>query len=220
MTPLTADGRIFSPMPTPSEKKALGFLAAVALLGAGVRMSGAVSDASAADASSREALRRQIVAAESAGAVERRGRRNGGAPAPRRRPRGHPVADRSNPDSARDADPRDLFSAPPVIPPTRRATPKAPAAPVDVDRASASELEALPRIGPALARRIVEDRDARGPFGSLEGFQRVRGVGPAMAAVLSGTVTFSGTPRPSIAGGPRASGPPEGRGARRRGAPP
>ncbi|HWE43435.1 MAG TPA: hypothetical protein VG432_13065, partial [Gemmatimonadaceae bacterium] len=67
-------------MPTPSEKKALGFLAAVALLGAGVRMSGAVSDASAADASSREALRRQIVAAESAGAVERRGRRNGGAP--------------------------------------------------------------------------------------------------------------------------------------------
>jgi hypothetical protein len=121
---------------------------------------------------------------------------------------------------ARSADPRDLFNAPPVIPPTRAAKPKAPAAPVDVDRATASELEALPRIGPALAKRIVEDRELRGPFGSLDGFQRVRGVGPAMAAALSASVTFSGTPRPSIAGGPRASGPPKGRGARRRGAPP
>ena len=207
-------------MPTPSEKKALGFLAAVALLGAGVRMSGAVSDASAADASSREALRRQIVAAESAGAVERRNRRGGGAGAGKRRSPGHPVAPRPNTDSAPSTDPRDLFNPPVVTPPTRREKPSGPAVPVDVDRASASELEALPRIGPALARRIVEDRETRGPFGSLEGFQRVRGVGPAMAAALSGSVTFSGTPRPSIAGGPRASGPSKGRGARRRGAPP
>ena len=208
-------------MPTPSEKKALGFLAVVAVLGAAVRMSGAVSAASAADSSSREALRRQIVAAESAGAVERRSRRGGGAsPGGRRRSSGHPVAATSTSDSARGADPRDLFSPPPVIPPTRGAKPKAPAAPIDIDRASASELEALPRIGPALAKRIVEDRDARGPFGSLDGFQRVRGVGPAMAAALSGTVTFSGTPRPSIAGGPRASGAPGRRGARRRAAPP
>ena len=206
-------------MPTPSEKKALGFLAAVALVGGAVRMSGAVSQASAADASSREALRRQIVSAESAGAVERRSRRGGGA-APRRRSAGHPVASASTSDSARTADPRDLFNAPPVIPPTRGAKPKAPAAPVDVDRATESELEALPRIGPALAKRIIEDREPRGPFGSLDGFQRVRGVGPAMAAALSGSVTFSGTPRPSIAGGPRASGPPGARGARRRGAPP
>jgi len=207
-------------MPTPSEKKALGFLAVVALAGAAVRMSGAVADATAADASSREALRRQIVAAESAGAAERRNRRGGGAPVPRRRAGGHPVTDRSSADSARNSDPRDLFNPPPVTPPTRAAKPKALAAPVDVDRATAAELELLPRIGPALAKRIVEDRDARGPFGSLEGFQRVRGVGPAMAAALSGSVTFSGTPRPSIAGGPRASGPPKARGARRRGAPP
>jgi competence protein ComEA len=208
-------------MPTPSEKKALGFLAAVAVLGAAVRMSGAVSDATAADASSREGLRRQIVAAESAGAAERRGRRGGGAASGgRRRSAGHPVAAGSTSDSARVADPRDLFNAPPVIPPTRGAKSKAPVASIDVDRASAAELEALPRIGPTLAKRIIDDRDARGPFGSLEGFQRVRGVGPAMAAALSGTVTFSGTPRPSIAGGVRASGPPKARGARRRRAPP
>ena len=75
-----------------------------------------------------------------------------------------------------------------------------PLAPVDVDEASAAELEALPRVGPALARRIVEERDRDGPFGSLEGLQRVRGIGPAMAKGLAGHVTFSGTPRPSIAG--------------------
>jgi competence protein ComEA len=206
-------------MPTPSEKKALGFLAVVAVLGAVVRMSGAVAGASAADASSREALRRQIVAAESAGAAERN-RRGGGAVTPRRRARGRPVGTVAPADSARAADARDLFNPPPVIPPTRSAPPRPPAVPVDVDRASASELEALPRIGPALAKRIIEDRESRGPFGSLAGFQRVRGVGPAMAAALSASVTFSGTPRPSIAGGPRPSGPPKARGARRRGASP
>lgn len=207
-------------MPTPSEKKALGFLALVAVLGAVVRMSGAVANASAADASSREALRRQIVAAESAGAVERRGRRGGGAGRGRRRSSGHPVTDAAAPVPPASADPRDLFDAPPVIPPTRAAKPKAPAVPIDVDRASAAELEALPRIGPALAKRIVDDRESRGPFGSLEGFQRVRGVGPAMAAALSKSVTFSGTPRPSIAGGPRASGAHRNRGGRPREAPP
>jgi competence protein ComEA len=205
-------------MPTPSEKKALGFLAAVALVGGVVRMTGAVANASAADASSREALRRQIVAAESAGAAERKGRRDGGG-TPRRRSAGHPVASRTKADSAREADARDLFNPPAIAAPSRsRARP--PSSPVDIDRATESELEALPRIGPALAKRIIEDRESRGPFGSLDGFQRVRGVGPAMAAALSASVTFSGTPRPSFAGGSRASGPPKGRGAGRRGAPP
>ena len=207
-------------MPTPSEKKALGFLAVVAVVGAAVRMSGAVASASAADAGSREALRRQIVAAESAGAVERRGRRGGGASKGKRRSSGHPVAEKAAPEPANRADPRDLFNAPPVTPPTRGTKPKAPAAPVDVDRASAGELEALPRIGPALAKRIVDDRESRGPFGSLEGFQRVRGVGPGMAAALSNSVTFSGTPRPSIAGGPRASEASRRREVRPREAPP
>ena len=39
-----------------------------------------------------------------------------------------------------------------------------------------------------------------GAFGSLDGLQRVRGIGPAMARELAPYVTFSGTPRPSIAG--------------------
>ena len=48
---------------------------------------------------------------------------------------------------------------------------------VDVNTADASQLERLPGVGPALARRIVEDREARGAFHSLEDLARVRGIG-------------------------------------------
>jgi competence protein ComEA len=76
----------------------------------------------------------------------------------------------------------------------REKTPRpAPAFPIDLDHAGAAELELLPRIGPALAARIVADRAAKGPFGSLEALEkRVRGIGPAMAKALSPLVTFSG----------------------------
>ena len=56
----------------------------------------------------------------------------------------------------------------------------APIAPVriNLNTASAAELELLPRIGPALSRRIVEDRDTNGPFRAIEDLDRVRGIGP------------------------------------------
>lgn len=50
---------------------------------------------------------------------------------------------------------------------------------IDVNRASESELTALRGIGPTLARRIVEYREANGPFQTLEDLVRVRGVGAA-----------------------------------------
>jgi len=50
--------------------------------------------------------------------------------------------------------------------------------PLDVNRSSAAELEVVPGIGPALARRIVEARRIGGPFGRIEELQRVKGVGP------------------------------------------
>ena len=76
---------------------------------------------------------------------------------------------------------------------------------VDIDRATARELEALPRIGPALAERIVADRDSNGPFGSLEALQRVRGIGAAMAREIAPRVTFSAPARTSSAvGQPRS----------------
>lgn len=49
---------------------------------------------------------------------------------------------------------------------------------LDVNRASAEELQLLPRIGPTLAARIVEERERGGPFRSVHDMTRVRGIGP------------------------------------------
>nr|WP_276600507.1 MULTISPECIES: helix-hairpin-helix domain-containing protein [unclassified Nannocystis] len=49
------------------------------------------------------------------------------------------------------------------------------AIPVDLNYASAPELESLPGIGPELARRIVEGR----PYATVDDLNRVRGIGPA-----------------------------------------
>jgi len=51
---------------------------------------------------------------------------------------------------------------------------------VDLDSAPASEIEALPGVGPRLAERIVQDRAAHGPFHGVQGLDRVTGVGPAL----------------------------------------
>lgn len=144
-------------MPTRSERQALLFFAAVAILGAGWRSLRAIGATDPSE-SSRAALTAQIAAVDSAAAARHR--------------------------SARGSSSRGQAGPPALI---------------DVDHATPTELEALPRIGPALARRIVADRDSLGPFGSLEGLQRVKGVGPAMASQLAPHVTFSQSPRPTDA---------------------
>ena len=83
---------------------------------------------------------------------------------------------------------------------------------VDVDRAPADELRRLPRVGPALARRIVEEREARGPFGSLESLRRVTGVGPRLLRDLASHVTFDGVVPAATSPG-SAPGAPAGAGA-------
>lgn len=52
-----------------------------------------------------------------------------------------------------------------------------PGAAVDINSADASALETLPRIGPALAARIVEWREANGRFRSLDDLLEVAGIG-------------------------------------------
>jgi competence protein ComEA len=67
--------------------------------------------------------------------------------------------------------------------PARRRSADAPRpASIDVDAASAEELERLPGIGPALASRIVAERAARGRFGGPDGLLRVPGIGPKTLA--------------------------------------
>lgn len=55
---------------------------------------------------------------------------------------------------------------------------------VDVNTADVAELERLPQVGPALARRIVAEREAGGPFRSPQDLARVRGIGPKTVEAL------------------------------------
>ena len=56
--------------------------------------------------------------------------------------------------------------------------------PIDLNRASAAELDELPGIGPATAAAIVEHREQHGPFASVEDLEAVRGIGPAKLDAL------------------------------------
>ena len=56
--------------------------------------------------------------------------------------------------------------------------------PVAVNRASESELEALPGVGPVLAGRIVAYRDQHGPFRQVEDLLGVPGIGEAKLAAI------------------------------------
>ncbi len=65
---------------------------------------------------------------------------------------------------------------------------------VDLNRADAVELEALPGIGPKLAQRIIEYRERYGRFRSTEELRRVPGIGPKRLAALKGLVTVDSAP--------------------------
>jgi len=77
--------------------------------------------------------------------------------------------------------------------------PLAPGERVDVDHASAVELERLPRVGKRLAQRLAADRAAHGPFGSLAGLGRVTGVSAGLLSALTPYVTFGGAAPPPAA---------------------
>lgn len=77
--------------------------------------------------------------------------------------------------------------------PGPRAGAEAPrAGPLDLNRATAAQLESLPGIGPALAARILEARARRGGFGRAEDLLEVRGIGPATLERLRPRVRVGG----------------------------
>ena len=197
-------------MPTPSEQKALGFLAMVVLLGGVVRVvrAGAPPPPSRME---QQALARQATAADSAAsAAKSKPPRAGRSARPRKGsttptviggvssvppagglPGGHdgfpPPSPRIDVDyRSNRGDPGSGVSA------ARGAS--AGAGLVDLDRASEQDIDGLPRIGPALARRLVANRDSFGAFGSLEALGRVKGFGPATRKRLAALVTFSARP--------------------------
>ena len=61
---------------------------------------------------------------------------------------------------------------------------------INVNTATASELQALPGIGPVLSGRVVDYRAANGPFRSLRDLTEVSGIGPKTAEKLAPYVKF------------------------------
>ncbi|WP_198928407.1 ComEA family DNA-binding protein [Tersicoccus sp. Bi-70] len=62
-------------------------------------------------------------------------------------------------------------------------------APVNINTADAVALDALPRVGPVMAQRIVAWRTEHGPFGSVDDLDAVPGIGEKMMAELRPLVT-------------------------------
>ncbi len=76
---------------------------------------------------------------------------------------------------------------------------------LDINSATTDQLETLPRIGPALAGRIVRYRETFGPFQSVHDLVLVQGIGPTVLKGLQLLVTASPVAPPP---GDRADGPP------------
>jgi competence protein ComEA len=79
-----------------------------------------------------------------------------------------------------------------IVPPTSGGAP-APAAdetsPVNVNVATATELESLPGVGPATATAIITERERNGPFLGVDDLDRVPGIGPAKLDAIRDLVT-------------------------------
>jgi len=81
-------------------------------------------------------------------------------------------------------------SAMPLI--STAASDSTPSAQLDINSATVEDLEALPGIGPTLAKRIVEYRAEHGPFHDLDELVNVKGIGSSLLAKLKPYLTVSG----------------------------
>jgi len=55
---------------------------------------------------------------------------------------------------------------------------------IDINTATQADLEALPGIGPVLAKRILDFRQQHGPFKQLADLEQVSGIGPKKLAQI------------------------------------
>jgi competence protein ComEA len=60
---------------------------------------------------------------------------------------------------------------------------------VNINTATAEELDTLPGIGPAIAQRIIEYRLTNGPFQSIEEIKNVSGIGDKLFEKLKDLIT-------------------------------
>ncbi len=179
-------------MPTAAERQALAFVAVIALLGAGVRVAAGrqflrdvdVSTGGALSADSGSpaalALAHQLTAVDSARSA--------------RQERTRAQKARSGASGASLSRTNESSEAGQLPKPSREGMPGGirdlTQAPININRATAAELELLPRVGPTLAKRIVAWRETHGPFESIEALRHVPGIGVTTSARLAPLVTF------------------------------
>ncbi|MFL5761417.1 MAG: ComEA family DNA-binding protein [Thermomicrobiales bacterium] len=73
--------------------------------------------------------------------------------------------------------------------PIDQARPSAVAGPININTATAAELDTLPGIGPAIAARIVAYRDSHGAFASVDELADVSGISARMVDNLRPLIT-------------------------------
>jgi len=64
-----------------------------------------------------------------------------------------------------------------------------PGSKINLNTASVAELDVLPGVGPAIAQRIVDYREANGAFTAIEDVMNVKGIGPATYAKFEDMIT-------------------------------
>jgi len=157
-----------------ADQKALVFFGAVAVLGAGVRVLRAAGGPPPSAA--QPALDRQIQSSDSA------------LQSGRKKKDGRGTTSRKGRGAAAQADTgRRIRSVGPL---DRRGY---VGNRLDLDIATAAQIDSLPGVTPLMARRIVADRMSRGPFLSADGLRRVVGVGSKFLKGIDTLITFSGT---------------------------
>ena len=182
------------------DHKALVFLGAVAVLGVGVRVTRAASSSTPAPAAQQD-LDHQLASADSAASAAH-------APFDPRRPSGKSGSGRGRGgrrSGARAGSPSSDSRTTWAVSDSDQGTPSLKKnagaldrpgyinGKLDLDVATAAQIDSLPGIIPALAKRIAADRMKHGPFLSLDGLRRVSGMGPAFVKRLDTLVTFSGS---------------------------
>jgi competence protein ComEA len=155
-----------------SDHKALLFLAAIAALGATVRVARAIGAPTPAGGA---ALEHQMQAADSAKRSLAAKRQDKNGRQTQAKSAGRKAGIVQPPSSAGAA-----------------ATHRDYKGRLDLDVASAAEIDALPGMGPALSKRIVADRMANGAFRELIALRRVKGVNAKLLTALDSLVSFSG----------------------------
>ena len=68
-------------------------------------------------------------------------------------------------------------------------TTTSPSGPLNLNTATLEQLDELPGVGPATARAIIDERDRRGGFASVDDLLDVRGIGPSKLEALRDLVT-------------------------------